>query len=290
MKLRTFRYFFREAGRGLARNGLMSLTAMGTITIALMLFGVFCLITTNLQYFGNLALGRIEIRAFLSESARNHELLRAEIQSIPGVEKVEFVSKEEGARLLERMLGDGGLFIEGENPLPNSFNVYPARSSNVESIAAQVQRLAGVDEVVYGRDFVRLLHIVVRLIWVIGFGLLFLVMLAVLYIVVNTIQMTVYARRKEIEIMKLVGATDWFIRWPFMLEGILLGIGGALIAVVIILEAYTFISSRLGRVSAVLSLLTRAEITPYVIAGFFGIGIFFGALGSLLSVKRHLNI
>jgi len=290
LKLRTFRYFFREAWRGLVRNRLMSLTAMGTITIALMLFGVFCLFTTNLQYFSNLALGRIEIRAFLSESARNYELLKAEIQAIPGVQRVKFISKEEGARWLEKALGNKGLFLGGENPLPNSINVYPARGANVENIARQVQRVAGVDEVVYGREFVRLLHIIVRLIWVIGFGLLFLVMLAVLYIVVNTIQMTIYARRKEIEIMKLVGATDWFIRWPFMLEGIMLGLGGALIAVIIVLEAYAFLNNRLGQVSTVLSLLTRAEITPYVIGGFFGIGIFFGALGSLLSVKRYLSI
>jgi len=290
LKLRTFRYFFREAWRGLVRNRLMSLTAMGTIAIALVLLGVFSLITTNLQYFGNLALGRIEIRAFLSESARNHELLKAEIQAIPGVQRVEFVSKEEGARWLEKALGNKGLFLDGENPLPNSFNIHPARGADVEKIAGQVRRVAGVDEVVYGRDFVRLLHLAVRLIWVLGFGLLFLVMLAVLYIVVNTIQMTVYARRKEIEIMKLVGATDWFIRWPFMLEGIILGIGGALIAVVIVLEAYAFLSNRLGQVSTVLSLLTRAEITPYVIGGFFGVGVLFGALGSLLSVKRYLGI
>ncbi len=198
MKLRTFRYFFREAWRGLARNSLMSLTAMGTITIALMLLGVFCLITTNLQYFSNLALGRIEMRAFLSESARNYERLKAEIQRIPGVQRVEFVSKEEGARWLEKALGNKGLFLEDENPLPNSFNVYPVRGADVEKIAAQVQRVAGVDEVIYGREFIRLLRIVVRLIWVVGFGLLLLVMLAVLYIVFNTIQMTVYARRKEI--------------------------------------------------------------------------------------------
>ncbi|NLZ43369.1 MAG: ABC transporter permease [Clostridia bacterium] len=290
MKLRTFRYFFREAWRGIVRNRLMSLTAMGTIAIALILFGVFSLFTTNLQYFSGLALGRIEIRAFLSESARNFELLKAEIQAIPGVQRVEFVSKEEAARWLEKALGNKGLFLGGENPLPNSFNVYPARGTNVENIAGQVRRVAGVDEVVYGREFVRHLHIIVRLIWVIGFGLLFLVMLAVLYIVVNTIQMTIYARRKEIEIMKLVGATDWFVRWPFMLEGIMLGLGGALVAVIIVLEAYSFLHNRLGRLSTVLSLLTRAEITPYIIGGFFGVGIIFGAVGSLLSVKRHLSI
>ena len=102
--------------------------------------------------------------------------------------------------------------------------------------------------------------------------------------------MTIYARRKEIEIMKLVGATDWFIRWPFMLEGMILGLGGALVAVIIVLEAYAFLHNRLGRISTVLSLLTRAEITPYIIGGFFGIGIIFGAVGSLLSVRRHLSI
>ena len=196
------------------------------------------------------------------------------------MQRVEFVSKEEGARWLEKALGNKGLFLDGENPLPNSFNIHPARGADVEKIAGQVRRVAGVDEVVYGRDFVRLLHLAVRLIWVLGFGLLFLVMLAVLYIVVNTIQMTVYARRKEIEIMKLVGATDWFIRWPFMLEGIILGIGGALIAVVIVLEAYAFLSNRLGQVSTVLSLLTRARSPLMLSAGSSGSGSSSGRWGA----------
>jgi len=290
LKLRTFRYFFREAGHSLARNGWMSLAAMGTITIALILFGGFYLITTNLQHFGQLALGRIEIRVFLDDSVQNNQGIEEKLAAISGVEKVEFVSKEEGARSLERMLGGGDLFREGENPLPDSFNIHPAAGADVERIALQAQGITGIDEVVYGQNFVKFLNVAVRMVWIAGLGLLFLVVLAVLYIVVNTIQMTVYARRKEIEIMKLVGATDWFVRWPFLLEGILLGLGGAIISAVVLLEGYTFIHNRLREVSAVFTLLTRTEITPYLIGGFFIMGIFFGAWGSLLSVKKYLDV
>ncbi len=290
MKLRTFKYFFREAGHGLARNAWMSLVAIGTITIALILFGGFYLITTNLHHFGQLALGRIEIRVFLADNVQNKPQIEEKLLAIPGVKKVEFVSKEEGARTLERMLGGGNLFIDGENPLPDSFNVHPAAGADLERIVAQARGIDGVDEIVYGQNFVKVLNIAVRVVWAAGLGFLFLVVLAVLYIVINTIQMTVYARRQEIEIMKLVGATDWFVRWPFLLEGILLGLGGAAISSLLLLEGYTFLYRKLREVSAVFTLLTRAEITPHLIGGFFLMGIFFGALGSLLSVKKYLNV
>lgn len=289
MKLRTFWYFSRQATRALARNTLMSLAAMTTITIALLFFGGFYIIASNVNNLGQLAKGKIEIRAFLSKEGVRAEEMERRLLSLAGVKSVKFVSKEEGAKILNRLLGQGDLFSE-ENPLPDSFNIYPMDGADVEEIARQVQKLPGINEVVYGQNFVKFLNLLVRLIWVVGLTLFLLTVLAVLYIVINTIQLTVYARRKEIEIMKLVGATDWFVRWPFLLEGVYLGIAGAFISVIILLEGYSILYGHSAGLASFLPLLTRGEIIPKLIASLFAMGILFGALGSLLSVKRYLKV
>ncbi len=114
--------------------------------------------------------------------------------------------------------------------------------------------------------------------------------LAVLYIVVNTIQLTVFARRKEIEIMKLVGATDWFIRWPFILEGIMLGLGGAIIAVLLLSKAYHFLYGEIRKVAAFIPLVAEARVNNGLILLLVVVGVLFGMVGSFLSVKRYLKV
>lgn len=289
MKIRTFRYFSRQALQGMRRNGLMSLAAVGTITVALLVFGLFFLLTSNMRYLGELAKGKIEIKAFLAREEVNRTEIEKRLLSISGVKEVEFVSKEEGAKTLSRLLGDGDYFVDEENPLPDSFNIYPVDGMEAERIAQEVQRLPGVEEVVYGQNFVRFIKLTVRLIWGVGLVLLFLIMLAVLYIVTNTIQLTVYARRKEIEIMKLVGATDWFIRWPFLLEGIFFGLMASILSAFLLIQGYVFLYRKTKGVAAVFPLLQKGQIAPDLVIYLLAMGIFFGAIGSLLSVKKHLK-
>jgi cell division transport system permease protein len=290
LKIRTLRYFSREAVRGICRNRLMSLAAIGTITMALLLFGGFYLVTSNLQYWGQRAKSQIEMRAFLGKTAPGRQEMERRLSSIPGVKEVKFIPKEEGARILSEMLGQPGLFSQGENPLPDGFNIYPASGADVEAIAAKIQRISGVEEVVYGQNFVRLLNLFVRLIWIVGLILISLTVFAVLYIVINTIQLTVYARRQEIEIMKLVGATDSFVRWPFLLEGVYLGIIGALISIFLLLEGYTILYGKAKSFTRILPVLSGFEVTTDLIVFLLAMGIFFGVLGSSLSVRRYLKV
>lgn len=268
----------------------MSLAAIGTISMALLLFGGFYLVTSNLQYWGQRAKSQIEMRAFLTKTAPGRQEMERRLSSIPGVKEVKFIPKEEGARILSEMLGQTGLFSQGENPLPDGFNIYPVSGADVEAIAAKIQRISGVEEVVYGQNFVRLLNLFVRLIWIVGLILISLTVFAVLYIVINTIQLTVYARRQEIEIMKLVGATDSFVRWPFLLEGVYLGIIGALISIFLLLEGYTILYGKAKSFTRILPILSGFEVTTDLIVFLLAMGIFFGALGSSLSVRRYLKV
>jgi cell division transport system permease protein len=290
LKPRTFFYFLREALRGLVRNRVMTLTALGIITIGLFLFGLFFLLTANLHHLTVLAWDEIEIRVFLEPTVKNPEKIGAELAALPGVKSVKYVSKAEGAASLEKMLGNQNLFLEGENPLPAAFNLSLLETADLQSLVRLASAVPGVEEVVFKQDFVRFLEIAIRLIMVFGLALLFLTAFAVLYIIINTIQLTVYARRREIEIMKLVGATDSFVRWPFLLEGIILGLLGAGLALLILKEGYAFLIQKIQFYRRFLPLLSGPELELILMAVLLGMGLFFGGLGSHVSLKRHLKV
>lgn len=290
MKPRTFFFFFREALHGLGRNRLMTVTAMGIITIGLFLFGMFFLITANLRYFTTLAWEEIELRVFLESTVHNPDTVGQQLAALPGVAKITFISKAEGAAALERMLGQDNLFLDGENPLPDAYNLTLSEKADPREITRLASGIPGVEEVVFGQDFVSFLEMIIKFTLVVGLTLLILTALAVLYIVVNTIQLTVYARRKEIEIMKLVGATDAFVRWPFMIEGIILGLLGAGLAVFLLTKGYAFLVHRLHLYRRFLPLLSGREIKVQLMAALFAMGLFFGGFGSHLSLKRHLKV
>lgn len=290
MKPKTFGYFLREALHGLVRNRLMTLTAMGIITIGLFLFGLFFLIAANFRYFTTLAWEEVEIRVFLEPGVRNPEAVGRKLAALPGVAKVTFVSKTEGAAALERMLGRKNLFLSGENPLPDAYTLALKETADPQEVTELAAKISGVEEVVFGQDFVEILQMIIHFTLVVGLILLTLTALAVLYIVVNTIQLTVYARRKEIEIMKLVGATDSFVRWPFLLEGVILGLLGAGLAALILTEAYAFLVQRLSPYRRFLPLRADRELQVQLMVVLFAMGLFFGACGSHLSLKRHLKV
>lgn len=268
----------------------MTLTAMGIISIGLFLFGMFFLLTANLRHFTALAWEEIELRVFLEQTVTNPEQIGAKLAALPGVKSVKFVSKAEGAAALEKMLGNKNLFLDDENPLPAAFNLSLMEAADLQSLTRLAAEVSGVEEVVFRPDFIKFLEILNRLAWVIGLTLLLVTGFAVLYIVVNTVQLTVYARRKEIEIMKLVGATDAFVRWPFLLEGIILGLLGAGLALLVLKEGYAFLTNKIQLYRRFLPLLTGEELNLQLIVALLLMGLFFGGFGSHVSLKRHLKV
>lgn len=290
MKPKTFCYFLHEAFCGIFRNSLISLAAIGIISIALVLFGLFYIFTVNIQHLGTLAWDKIEVRVFLKQDVSNTEKIKKQLTQIPGVRDVKFIPKKDGAAALERLLGSKNLFTDDDNPLPDCFHLSPAEKANIDEITRLASAISGVEEIVYGQKFVNFLKVLIRLVLVMGLVLMIFSALAVLYMVVNTIQLTVYARRNEIEIMKLVGATNSFIRWPFLLEGIFLGVGGAFLAVLLLTKGYGFLLGKLRRLNVYIPLLRCTEVKQPLIISLFAMGIFFGGTGSLFSLQRYLKV
>ena len=267
----------------------MTLTAVFTITLSLLILGCFYIVIGNFNHFADMAKGVLELRVYLTDDADPVDL-QTKILAVPGVKSVRFVAKEDGARWLEKNLGVKGLFVSNDNPLPDMITLKLKDSAKVKELVDQIRNMAGVTEIEYGKSFVEAMLVVLKVIWIVGTGLTIIIALVVLYIIINTIRLTVFARRKEIEIMKLVGATDWFIRWPFLLEGIFLGLGAALISIVFLSKGYHFLETYIRQLAPFIPLLGERMINRGLFWLIPGAGLVFGAIGSMLSLKRFLRV
>lgn len=289
MKLKTFWYFTKEASIGLSRNGLMTLATIVTITLSLIVLGSFHIVIANTNFLMDMAKEVLELRVYLEDDADPYEL-QSKIIEYPGVKDVTYIPKEKGAEWLEQNLGVKDLFKATDNPLPNMINVKLQDDAKVKTLAKKIEVLPGIDEVEYGESFVEMMLIIVQIVWILGISLVAIIGIVVLYIIVNTIRLTVFARRKEIEIMKLVGATDWFIRWPFLIEGILLGLTGSIIALLLLSKGYALLTQYIKQFAPFIPLLAEQVINRQMLVIMTTLGVFFGMLGSMVSLKKFLRV
>lgn len=289
MKLKTFWYFTKEASIGLSRNGLMTLATIVTITLSLIVLGSFHIVIANTNFLMDMAKEVLELRVYLEDDADPYEL-QSKIIEYPGVKDVTYIPKEKGAEWLEQNLGVKDLFKATDNPLPNMINIKLQDDAKVKTLAKKIEVLPGIDEVEYGESFVEMMLIIVQIVWILGISLVAIIGIVVLYIIVNTIRLTVFARRKEIEIMKLVGATDWFIRWPFLIEGILLGLTGSIIALLLLSKGYALLTQYIKQFAPFIPLLAEQVINRQMLVIMTTLGVFFGMLGSMVSLKKFLRV
>jgi len=286
------RFFLGEVLRNFTRNAGMQATAIGTVAITIVLLGLFLFVRGALAGVGMQLLDQIEISAYLKPDATAAQIrsIRHFLTEDPRIASAEFVPKKQGlAELRERTKGVIDTALLTENPLPDKFRVKVHVPDQVPAVAAGVRRLDGVDNVVYGQTIVqRLLQLGVVLRRV-GIGVI-VVFLAVAGIIIsNTIRLTVFARRREIAIMQLVGATNLYIRIPFICEGLLDGVAGALVAVGLLAVARATIWPRLLEALPWIQLNTAAINPGALVAELFAVGCAVGIVASWISVGRHLH-
>jgi cell division transport system permease protein len=282
-----------DAVSGILRNGLMSAAAVTTIAIALLVAGAGYLMSANL---GNLAVileGQVEVVGFLRRdlSAAAKRRLVAEVESMPGVRDAAIVGRAEAMRRLQRTFRSMASINEllPNNPLPDSIEVEVRDARQAAEIAVALRDLTAIEEVVYGASVVDRLVALTRAVRIGGIAIAGLLALGALIIIVNTIRLTVVARRAEIEIMALVGATSSFIRGPFILEGAFQGIGAAVVASIILAAGYVTLSTQVSGSLPFVPLLLPAEVLPKAVALVFAIGILVGIAGSEIGLRRYLK-
>ncbi|WP_227762336.1 permease-like cell division protein FtsX [Zhaonella formicivorans] len=295
MKIRTVGYFFRQAFTSVRRNVWIGLAAMATVAITLFIVGIFTLLVLNADYIATDLESNVEIVAFMEVDAARDEVLQAEeqIKAIKGVAEVKLVTKEEGLANLNKQFGrDHDLLaaLGGVNPLPDLYKIKAQSPEYVQPIAETLEQIAYVDKVDYGQGVVEKLFAVVRWVRLIGSGIVLLLSLGAVFLVSTTIRLTVFARRKEINIMKYVGATDWFIRWPFFIEGMILGFTGALLAVGALYLTYDFLVSNLRYSISFIPIIADTMLIIKILSGLLAAGTLVGALGSMISVRRFLQV
>jgi cell division transport system permease protein len=296
MTVRLLGYFLRRALRNIWSNPFLSVVTLSTISISMLILGLFALIYLNVQQFFNQLGDELQITAYLEESfpPDQAEVLRSKIADWTETEKVTYVDKEQALSRFRSQLREYAGILEGlkENPLPASFEVKLkpqfGRSGNIEDLSARLERLPGVAEVQYGRQWVAKLRVFVDVIKLVGITVGGFLLMATIFVISNTIKLTFYSRQEELEIMRLVGATDFFIKAPFLIEGLLHGLGGALLAVGGLTTLMFFLLTHLDVPMRVV-LLPGSQTPVSLVAGFLGLGLLLGFLGSTVSVRRFLR-
>jgi cell division transport system permease protein len=232
----SFSYTLKESLSGFRRTKLSSIVSIITVCISLLLLGVFGILTLNAARFIDALRNKVELEAFLTEPVTQDEIeaLQRTITGIEGVEKATFISKEEAARIFKREFGEDILSILDFNPLPPSFRVGLKKeyktSAGAQSVHNRLSSLSGIESVAYRKALIELIDRRTDAINTITLGLGILISLSAIILVSNTIRLAIYAKRRLIQTMELVGATWSFIRLPFLLEGMLQGLIGGILA------------------------------------------------------------
>lgn len=295
MKIRTGEYFIREVLISLRRNNWMSVASIGTVAVSLFVLGVFLILVLNLNRLASSLESQVQISVYLQDEIKESLRLKVEedIREMQGVETVKYVSREEAMERLKERLGDQKYLLDalGErNPLPESMEVTVKLPEMVETAAGAIAQMEGVEEAKYGQDVVEHLFDITRLTRIFGLVLMVLLAGATVFIISNTIRLTVFARRKEIAIMKYVGATDWFIRWPFLLEGMVLGFIGGIFAALALRSFYAAMAAKIYSTLAFFPLMPQYPFMNYVGVAIIASGMVIGTIGSTISLKRFLNV
>jgi len=286
------KFFLGEVLRNFSRNTGMQLTAIGTVAITIVLLGLFLFVRAALADAGNRLLDQIEISAYLrpDATAAQAAAIGGFLAKDPRIASAQFVPKKQGlAELRARTRGAIDTELLTENPLPDKFRIRVRQPEEVDSVAATVRRLAGVDNVVYGQKIVQRLLALGGLLRRVGIGLILAFVGVASIIISNTIRLTVFARRREIAIMQLVGATNTYIRLPFICEGLLDGLIGALVALALLAGARAALWPRLLEALPWVQLTAMPVDARILAAQLISTGVAIGVLASWISVGRYLR-
>ncbi|MCY6371275.1 permease-like cell division protein FtsX [Clostridium ganghwense] len=296
MKISTLKYFSIDALRSLKRNKTLSAASIITVALTLFMFGIFLLTMLNASRIVRNVESKLEVQVFLKEEVSGSDKTSIEetVKAIDGVVEVKFETKEQALEKFKEQLGEKNKdLLQGfdkENPLPESYIVKVKSPEIVETVVSKTENKSGVKEVAANRDLVdRIASFTNGIKWL-GIAALVILIPISLLLIGNTIKLAVYSRKREIGIMKFVGATDGFIRWPFIIEGVTIGLVGSLISTILLNYSYKFAYHKLSSAIGMLNLVSPAYVVGNVLWIFVLAGIIIGGLGSIISIRKFLRV
>ncbi len=291
--MRKVGFFFREALRALSRSAAPSLAAMLTILITALVLGVFIPVVQATTGTANEVRERVVLDVYVKKDATDAEraALRGRLIAMPEVKSVRFIPKEEALATMKQRNREAFALL-GSNPLPDSFRVTPRDAGEVNAIADALRApptLTGLDEVRNRRQDTDRIVNATGLVKGVTAGLATLFLVASIALVANTIRLSIFARRREVEVMRLVGATNWFIRWPFVIEGVLVGLMGGALAVLLLLVGKETVVDPLAHRFALLEAPNTISFSLLAVI-LLGACVAVSAIGSGVTLRRFLRV
>lgn len=295
MPFNSFLYACGEALRNLYRNKWMTMASVGVVVVTLLMLGGFMVINLNLNKITDDVKEQVEIVLYIDDesSKAEREELRGKLLAHRSLDEVRFVHRDEALKRLKEQMGDLVEGYEGaaDNPLRDSYELHTSRPEMVGAVAEELKGYPAVAELYYGEATVEKLFTATRAVQMVGLGLMIGLAITAVFLIAHTIRLTVFIRRREIMIMKYVGATNWFIRWPFVLEGMIIGALGAALPLAALYYIYQaslewVMANNLMFLTLVPASLIMGELVKYLLPLGTGLGI----LGSAFSMDRFLRV
>lgn len=275
----------------------MTFASVSSVAMTLLLLGGFIVMTMNLNYVTQNVENKVEIRVHIDQTAEKDDIvaMKSKLKHVKNVKSVKFSSKDKELDMLRKSWGKNSSVLdmfEQNNPLHDVYVVKLVKPQYIEKAAKDIESIDYVQKIQYGKGFVNNLFNVTKIGRYIGIGLIVGLIFTTIFLISNTIKITIIARRREIEIMRLVGATNAFIRWPFFLEGIWLGTLGAAIPIGILSLAYYYLYTKVvaGLNVQFLQLLSPNPFLYHLAGILIGIGSVIGVLASLMSIRKFLKV
>ena len=293
-RLSSLGYLLKEGVKNIWSNRTMSFASVGVLVSCLLLTGAAVLFSMNVDVAMKSLEGNNSTTVYLQEGLPTLTSLRVgqEIKQLDNIEECEFVSKQDAVQNMLDMLGDDGTVLEGllgdENFLPDAFRISMKDLNLYDETAAQIEAINGVDEIIDYSDIAEQLTSLDNLVTSVGFWIVLILSLVSLFIISNTIRVTMFSRRLEISIMKSVGATNWFVRVPFIVEGVIIGLLSGGVASGLLVIVYNKLVSSIASIP----LFSPVDIGPFtwrITLIFMLAGALFGALGGLITLGKYLK-
>ncbi|MEG1286819.1 permease-like cell division protein FtsX [Clostridium sp.] len=296
MKINTSKYFISDALKSIKRNRTISIAAMVTVLITFFVFGTFILVALNFNKSIEDVASKVELKVYLSDEIKliDQNEIKMILGEQVGVKEVVYESKEEAFNSFQKSLADNPGLLQGytlsNNPLPSSFIVKLENPEVATAIGESVEGMAGVESISSQQDLIDTITNFIDGFQVLGIGLFVLFVGVSIFLITNTIKLTVYSRRREVGIMKFVGATDWFIRWPFIIEGIIIGAVGSLASSILLFFTYKAVVSAIVSNMFYVSLVPVTFVLSTLVWVFLAGGVIVGAIGSFAALRKFLVV
>ena len=300
MKYNILGYLIGEGFSNVFKNKKSTGASLMIMWATMIIFGVFLILSENINHFVQEVESEQGIQVFAKDEATDEQIkqLGEEITRIEGVNTVEYVSKEEALDQMREKFAENEDLLEGyegENNIFTASYVVTLTDLNLNTqVQKQIKQLANVKKITNANDVIATLIDFANGVKIITGVILLLLVIISIFIIANTIKLTVHARRKEISIMKYVGATNGFIRWPFIVEGMIIGIIASVISIIVIAIAYNFIAQQMVNSHFMrtvgISLVGFSEMFSSIIFVYMLLGVGIGAVGSIISMRKYLKV